>query len=136
VSRDRILILDADVNKRAATELKRRGRNATSVNTLGISGSLDPSLLQFLMDEFSDLWVLVTGDDRMPYQHAAEVAGAVGAIATIDPRKPSDLGLDEWRRDIVHKWADRMQGQEPGSVYRYSLNSVRRWRPRAHYLLT
>jgi hypothetical protein len=136
VARDRVLVLDADVNKRAATELRRRGRNATSVYTMNVADSLDPALLELLTDRFEDAWVLVTADDRMPYRHAGEVAGAPGAIATIDPRKPGDLHLDAWRRDVVHKWADRMQKQAPGSVYRYSMDSVRTWKPRAHYLLS
>jgi hypothetical protein len=133
--RDSCLILDADINKRAATELRKRARNATSVYTLKIEGMLDPELLRELAERYADDWVLATADDRMPYRHAVEVAASTGAIATVDPRKPADVHIDAWRRDIVHKWADRMQKQEGGSVYRYSMDSARTWKPRAVYLL-
>ena len=135
MARGRVLILDADINKRAAAELRKRGRNVMSVYTLKIQEMLDPALLVDLADRYGDDWVLATADDRMPYRHAVEVAGSTGAIATVDPRKPADVHIDAWRRDIVHKWADRMQKQEAGSVFRYSMDSVRTWKPRAHYLL-
>lgn len=135
MARSRVLVLDADINKRAATELRKRGRNVASVYTLKIEGKLDPELLLELADRYGDDWVLATADDRMPYRHAVEVAASTGAIATVDPRKPADVHIDAWRRDIVHKWADRMQKQAGGSVYRYSMDSARTWRPRAVYLL-
>lgn len=135
MARGRVLVLDADINKRAAAELRKRSRNATSVYTLKIAGMLDPDLLLELADRYGDDWVLATADDRMPYRHAIEVAASTGAIATVDPRKPADVHIDSWRRDIVHKWADRMQKQDGGSVYRYSMDSARTWKPRAVYLL-
>jgi hypothetical protein len=82
MARDRVLILDADINKRAATELRRRGRNVTSVYTLEIADSLDPRLLEILTENYADAWLLATGDDRMPYRHAAEVQEAVGQPAS------------------------------------------------------
>jgi hypothetical protein len=129
------LVLDADIDKRMATELRKRGRNVISVYTLGLSKEKDPELLPKLAVMFpGDDWVLFTADDRMPFEHADAVAKSGHAIATIDPRRTDGYTRTlEWRREIVHRWVHMAQGQQRGLIRRYSLNSHRAWRARKHY---
>lgn len=128
-------MLDADIDKRMAAELKKRGRNVISVYTVGLSKEKDPDLLPKLAAMFpEDDWVLFTADDRMPFEHADAVAASGHAIATVDPRRTEGYARTmEWRREIVHRWAHMAQGQPAGVIRRYSLNSHRKWRPREHY---
>ncbi len=96
-----ILVIDADLNKRIATELKRRGRQAVALSELHLRHVKDPELLRALAAHFGDKpWILVTGDDNMPAVHA-DVIHEVGAtLATVDPRWPPGYRGDEdaWGR--------------------------------------
>lgn len=82
----RTLVLDENLNPRLATELTRRGRNATRVQELGLRGSADPQLLDKL-DGQLDLWVLVTADDRLPDSHTEAVHRVGATVATINPAR-------------------------------------------------
>jgi hypothetical protein len=124
------LVIDADLNKRIATELKRRGRDAVGVSELQMRHALDPDLLRALAQLFHDEhWVLVTGDDNMPAVHADVIAEVKATIATIDPRRPSPYADNEdgWGREIVHRWAHLMERQPSGMIRRYSEGGSRRW---------
>jgi hypothetical protein len=124
------LVVDADLNKRIATELKRRGRNAIGVSELQLRHALDPDLLRALAQLLhGERWVLVTGDDNMPAVHADVIAELNATIATIDPRRPADYADNEdgWGREIVHRWAHVMEGQPSGASRRYSEGGGRKW---------
>lgn len=125
----RLIIVDASVNKRVATELKRRGREAISAAELGVDTLLDDNLLQTL-SERSDEWVLYTSDDRMPETHAQTIARLEPTIATLDPRRPSGQSEDQWASDVAHRWAHVIQRQAPGSVRRYNFARGQPWTPR------
>lgn len=131
--RQRLLVLDADIDKRVAVALRKRGRTATSVYTLGVADRLDPELLAGLNDLIDVDWVLFTADDRMPFEHPEAIASIGIAVATIDPRRTDEYGINEWRHEIVHRWAHVAQEQPQGLIRRYSLNSYRVWRARKHY---
>jgi predicted nuclease of predicted toxin-antitoxin system len=45
VDRDRLLVVDADLPPRLATELRNRARAATSAAHLGLKTAVDPDLL-------------------------------------------------------------------------------------------
>lgn len=128
-----VIVIDEDINKRVAVELKSRGRRAFAVSELGLKGSSDPALLPALRDH-DDLanhpWVLVSGDDAMPHDHSELLAQLGVTLATIDPRQPDELLQDSWRRDVVHRWAHAMQEQEAGSIRRYSAHRNAAWKPR------
>jgi hypothetical protein len=124
------LIIDADLNKRVATELNRRGRDAIALSELQLRHAKDPDLLRALAQHFSDeRWVLVTGDDNMPAVHAAVIAEVNATIATVDPRRPPEYAESEdaWGREVTHRWAHAMEQQADGSVRRYSAGGGRRW---------
>lgn len=125
----RTLVLDENLNPRLATELTRRGRNATRVQELGLRGSADPQLLDKL-DGQLDLWVLVTADDRLPDSHAEAVHRVGATVATINPAREAGWPLEEWRREIVHRWAHAMQEQSEATLRRYTLRRHGVWRPR------
>lgn len=135
MARSRLLVLDADIDKRMGTELRKRGRNVISVYTLGLSHEKDPELLPMLAESYpGEDWVLFTADDRMPFEHAEVVAQVGVAIATADPRRAEGYNSTfQWRREIVHRWAHMAQEQPRGLIRRYSLNSYRKWQPRKHY---
>jgi hypothetical protein len=130
VATEPILVIDADLNKRIATELKRRGRQAVALSELHLRHVKDPELLRALAAHFGDKpWILVTGDDNMPAVHA-DVIHEVGAtLATVDPRWPPGYRGDEdaWGREVVHRWAHLIEKQSPGSVRRYSSGGGRSW---------
>jgi hypothetical protein len=125
----RTLVIDENLNPRASTELRRRGRDATRVQELGLRGSPDPQLLRRLDAQLDD-WVLVTADDALPEDHATELAEIGGTIATISPDREPGWGLDAWRSEIVHRWAHVMHEQERGTSRRYGLRRHTAWRPR------
>jgi len=122
----RLLVLDESLPTRLATELCRRGRPATTNAALGLRGAGDTALLAALGEHLPDC-ILVTPDDHLPADHAAAVRSVGVGIATIDPGgRPEHWTQDQWNRDVVHRWAHRMQAQEGGSVRRYGV-SPREW---------
>lgn len=123
------LVLDESLNKRLAAELSQRGRDAWTVYSLQYAGLNDPDLLHRLTERVRN-WILVTADDRMPADHGTTIAEFGATIATIDPRAPASYWPDQWRRDVVHRWAHVMGGQEGGSIRRYSFRWHRLWTPR------
>jgi hypothetical protein len=126
------LIIDADINKRVATELNGRGRMATATSELELHHETDEPLLRALSKELGDTatWVLVTGDDAMPDDHGEVLAELHVSLATIDPRRPGGVAEDSWRREVVHRWAHAMEAQAVGSIRRYSASRHGAWRPR------
>ncbi len=125
----RTLVLDENLNPRLATELKRRGRDATRVQELGLRGSADPDLLDKLDAQLDD-WILITADDRLPDAHAEAMKRVSATVATISPDREEGWSLEAWRREIVHRWAHLMHEQEAGTVRRYSLKRPVFWKRR------
>jgi len=72
----------------------------------------------------------VTDDDDMPAEHRDILRQTNYTLAIISPKKGTGYEKDQWERDIIHKWAHKMEAQEPGSIRRYSLNGSRQWRLR------
>lgn len=66
----------------------------------------------------------------MPDDHGDVLAEVLVTLATIDPRRPAGTKEAEWRRDVIHRWAHVMSGQDSGSIRRYSLHRHGLWRPR------
>ncbi len=127
------LVIDASLNKRIATELKRRGRDAGALSELQLRHAKDPELLHAPAEHFADQhWVLVTADDNLPAAHAPVVAEVQATIATVDPRRTSTYTDDEdaWGREVAHRWAHMMERQPKGSIRRYSDRGGRKWAPR------
>ena len=126
------LVIDADLNKRLGTELGFRGRNARALAELSLHHEKDEPMLRSLVERAGNPaeWVLVTGDDAMPDDHADVLAELGITLATVDPRRPTDVHEDAWRRDVVHRWAHAMQTQNPGTLRRYSVTRHGLWRPR------
>lgn len=130
-------MIDADLPRRLATELRNRKREAVNLYELGLSHNvLDPDMLQALAEEYRGdrNWTLVTGDDTMPAEHGPVLTEIGATVATIHPEYPKGLTEDAWRRDITHRWAHAMQLQERGTVRRYGANGSRLWRPRRRHL--
>lgn len=128
---DRLLIIDASLSTLLAGKLRDRGRNSKSLAEVGDKHAENPDLLEFLGDQFPEA-VLVTADDHMPSDHADAVADNSSTLAVVDPLiKPPydpDQEVEEWRREIVHRWAHRMETLELGQVRRYSLNRSGPWK--------
>ena len=123
----RLLVIDEDIDGRIAGEIRKRDRLARSLADLGYAGLKDRLLLERLAAEL-DEYVLVTGDDAMPGDHAELISRLGTTIATIDGRRDAEYATDStWRRDVLHRWAHAMQLQLPGSIIRYSNASRRRW---------
>lgn len=126
-----LLVIDASLDKRIATELNAREREAIALSEMGLHDAKDPELLPDLASQFAERrWVLVTADDAMPVDHADLIAEIGATIATIDPSRPAEFGVAAWGRDVVHRWAHVMQAQATGTTRRYAENSHRAWRQR------
>jgi hypothetical protein len=125
----RIIVVDENLPKRLATELTYRGRDASSVASLGLRGSSDPDLLRRLDSQLDD-WVLLTADDDLPDSHADAVREVAATIATINPEREDGWALDAWRREVCHRWAHAFHGQDAGTIRRYSLRRQGAWRVR------
>jgi hypothetical protein len=138
VSRDRLLVIDADISKRVATHLMARRRNAVSAAELHLADNVtDPQLLRALAGNYNGVreWVLVTGDDAMPAEHGDVILETRATIATIHPEYPRDEMTEyHWRVDVVHRWAHAMQLQAAQTVRRYSLMGSQVWRPRRRHM--
>jgi hypothetical protein len=124
-----LLIVDATTDHRVATELGYRGRRAIATSELGLARVKDPELLYALQSRRD--WILVTGDDSMQDDHRDLVVELQPTIATVDRKMPDGYAnTDQWRRDVIHKWAHIMQAQQIGTIYRYNLRGRRLWKSR------
>jgi hypothetical protein len=115
----RLMILDECVSKKVGAELRRRGRNAKGVLELGLGGK-DDALLEQIAERFPGA-ILVTGDDRMPADHAETLAMTGITVATIDPIRPPEFRASEWNHEVVQRWAHVIETQTRGTVRRYGL---------------
>jgi hypothetical protein len=136
-----LIVIDEDCSTRLPAELVKRGRQATSVQRLGLKGLDDSPLLRALDKALKKPWVLFTGDDTMPYEHAETIAVLGATIATIDGEhkricasKSIAMGQEEWRHETLHRWAHVIAVQKPGAVRRYSPFQHRLWTPRAKHV--
>ncbi len=127
---ERLLVVDASLSGKLAGRLRERGREAKSAAELGWKDHLDPD----------PECVLVTGDDRMPLEHAAVIEEVGGTIATVEPYDrvvrapfyvPDGHAVPEvWKRDVVQRWAHAMARQDRLSIRRYSRTHAGPWTPR------
>ena len=123
-----LLVLDENFAPRLASELKKRGRRAVSLQRLQLRGVKDSPLLDQLA-RLPESWLLVTQDKTMPLQHAAAIAELVPTIAVVI--LADDLlgdAIDRACHEVVHRWAHVMQDQAPGSIREYTVGRSASWR--------
>jgi hypothetical protein len=123
----RLLVVDEDLSRRIATELRRRGRNTKRVAELDLKGTKDPKLLEKLHDLDPDC-VLITGDNDMPASHGEDLKRFGTTVAVVHPwDRDQPLSEPEWEHEIVEKWAHKIEEQPSGSIIRYTPKGGRRW---------
>ena len=119
-----VLVIDEDLNWKVAGELRARGfQGATSAREQGVAGQgvKDPEWLERLSKE-PDPCVLVTYDNKMPVVHRAVILKLNSTLAVIDSRADREgLTMEEYKREVIHRWAHRMAMQPPGTRYKYRL---------------
>ena len=120
------IVVDECLAPRIGTELRNRGRKATSVAALGLKGLKDGPLLHKLT-ELGRPWVLLTADDELPRRWGAVIEETSATVAIIHPTYPGSHSESEWHHDVAHRWAHVLGGQEQGTVRRYSQHTHRRW---------
>jgi hypothetical protein len=122
------LVVDEDLPARFASDLKKRGYDATSVKELGLAGAgvKDPDLIAHLAERCPGC-VLITFDNKMVEVHRAALVRHRMTLAIVDSRADRE-GLDEleYIYDVMHRWVHRIAAQEPGTVRRYSTTGTRR----------
>jgi hypothetical protein len=125
-----LLVIDADLNPRIAHDLRERGRHAYSLAQLKLKDAKDPVMLPTLYARYPAC-VLVTGDDNMPREHPEAIALAGATIATITGLRPGPYTAHEepWQREVIHRWAHKMQAQDPKTIVRYGAAGGRVWTP-------
>jgi hypothetical protein len=134
-TRLRLIVVDADLPRRLAGQLRDRGRHAVSAAEISVDEYKDPDLLRELAERYGDRpWILVTGDDAMPAEHGEILLETCATVATIHPEHPAELSQDAWRRDVVHRWAHAFQTQTEANVRRYKSASSQLWTPRRRHL--
>ena len=125
-----LLVIDASLSTRLGTELRNRGRGACSLASLGLKVWKDEPMLRALVDRVSEPYVLVTADDSMPATHRPVIDETATTIATLDSRWwRSGLAQEQYKCEVVHRWAHLMARQRPGTITRYAINSHRPWSP-------
>jgi len=135
----RTLIIDENLDSRISTYLNKRGRASESHRGLGLTGMLDGEVLVRLAGLTYD-WVLVTGDDRMPFEHSEEIKRIGATVATIDGEWEKccasnglTLTQQEFNHETVHRWAHVIAEQAQGEVRRYSPVRSGVWTRRRKY---
>ncbi len=136
---DRLLVIDADLNPRIASELRKRGRAAKSLQQLGWKAMEDPEMVRAVFGRLTDP-VLVTTDDNMPADHPEVLNEVQATVATIEPwelhpasvvARDAETSVEEtYEREVVHRWAQAMQTQTRGTTKRYFLGGARAWKRR------
>lgn len=107
MARERLLFLDEDLDKRLARELRLRGRMAETIYKTDLQGASDNELVTALDSRYGQGVVLITGNDNMPIENGESFKVGRVALATIDTEYPDGYHLEEWRREIIHRWAAR-----------------------------
>jgi hypothetical protein len=119
-----VLVIDEDLNWKVAAELRARGfASTTSVYERGLAGRgmKDPVWL-YLLSREPTARVLVTFDNKMPTVHRASILRRGSTLAIIDSKADREgLTTEEYKRDVMHRWAHRMAAQQPGTRYKYRL---------------
>lgn len=118
----RLLIVDASLDKRLASELRKRGRNARGGAELNL-----PILDDDLLDAIAALdpeAVLVTEDDDMPAEHLVALERTGLTVAIVDPIPAAGFSQAAWPHEVVHRWAHRMEEQAPRTIRRYNLTNL------------
>jgi hypothetical protein len=135
----RLLIIDESLSNRISAELVKRGRRSESNYSLGLTRRLDRPLIEKLSLR-EDEWVLVTGDDRMPEEHAEIIARTGATIATVDGRwepfcklHSLQIGQAEFQWDTVHRWAHVIAEQPERTIRRYNPLRHSPWTKRTRY---
>lgn len=115
-----------------ASALRKRGMAAESCAQHGLDEAEDPDMIEGMAAKLKgQRWVLVTDDDRMPLDHAWHITMHQVTVATLDGRnRPEGPPLEDWKWEVVHRWAHVMAAQQPCSVRRYRPTSHRLWTPR------
>ena len=128
----KLLIVDVNLAKRLCTELGYRGRPARWAGSIVDRNLLDPEMLASLAAALDQPWALITYDDAMPNEHGDVISRLAVTVATIRPWNDVDTGLEqeEYKREVVHRWAHSMAEQAEGTVRRYGLTAHRPWTPR------
>jgi len=125
----RLLLIDENLTPRIAAELRKRRKNSIAIVKTNLKGSNDPDLLRAIAREYKGA-VLVTADDNMPATHADVLAETAVTLAIVAALPNAGYSHEEWEREIVHRWAHKMEEQPPGSVRRYFLAGGREWHSR------
>jgi hypothetical protein len=118
----RLLIVDACLDKRLASELRKRGRNARGGTDINL-----PTLDDDLLDAIAALdpeAVLITGDDDMPAEHQIALQRTGITVAIVDPILAAGFSQSAWPHEVVHRWAHRMEEQAQGTIRRYNLANL------------
>lgn len=123
---ERQIVLDENVPWSIATELRARGYAATSNYALNASGLEDPEWLE-VVAALSPEAVLVTYDNAMPIEHTEWLRNLVVTLAIIDARnRPPDLTVEQYWREVIHRYAHSFVAQERGSCWKYRRDTRRR----------
>ena len=137
----RLIVVDESLDSRLVTHLAKRGRAAKSYNDLGFRGLEDPVMIRDYLSKIQEPWVLVTGDDFMPYEHAVTLASINATVATIDgdweqlcAKKGVVLNPEAFKVEAVHRWAHVISEMDQGTIRRFNPWRHSIWRPKSRHI--
>lgn len=122
----RLFVIDESLDMRLASQIEKRGRNARSIDWLGLGSTIDPPLLRKLHETHPEC-VLITGDDSMPGEHGELLKRLGLTVATVDGQRDPGWGQSDWKNETVHRWVHVMANQKPGTHRRYNPHRHNPW---------
>lgn len=85
----------------------------------------DPLWL-YILSRDSEPFTLLTYDNKMPVVHRDSLIKRASTVAVIDSQADrGGLRVEEYKREVMHRWAHRMALQKAGTVVKYWRTSYR-----------
>jgi hypothetical protein len=93
----------------------------TSAKEWGLANrSMKDPVWLYILARWSEPCTLISYDNKMPVVHRDSLLKQASTVAIIDSKGDrGGLGVEEYKREVMHRWAHRMAVQSPGTVVKY-----------------
>jgi len=122
----RVIVIDEDLDPDFARQLMLRGRTATCVRDEKLRGQSDKRVLEALVAKYSN-FILVTANRDMPREWPDEMKRLKPTIAVITSGQEQGMRQQQFRCDLIHRWAHSFKAQTAGSLRVYNARGGAPW---------